>query len=38
MADPNGDDYLVPDIAKQFKEDRTLFNETARGWTKKYAN
>lgn len=31
------DNPLEPEIAQQFKENRTAFNKTAKEWTKKYA-
>lgn len=37
LTDPNPDDPLVPDIAKIFKNDRRLYNQTATEWTRKYA-
>jgi len=37
LTDPNPDDPLVPDIAKQYKTDREQYNSTARQWTQKYA-
>jgi len=37
LTDPNPDDPLVPDIAKQNKTDREQYNSTARQWTQKYA-
>merc|ERR1719183_3155733 len=37
LTDPNPDDPLVTDIAKQYKNDRKSYNETAKQWTKKFA-
>lgn len=37
LTDPNPDDPLVPDIAKLYKNDKELFNKTAKEWTTKYA-
>merc|ERR1719498_2078576 len=37
LTDPNPDDPLVSDIAKQFKIDRKKHDETAKIWTQKYA-
>jgi len=37
LCDPNPDDPLVPEIAKQYKQDREGYNATARQWTQKYA-
>jgi len=37
LNDPNPDDPLVPQIARQYKEDRKKYNDTAREWTHKYA-
>ena len=37
MNDPNPDDPLVPDIARQFKEDYEAYKVTARDWTQCYA-
>ena len=38
LTDPNPDDPLVPDIAKQYKEKRVEFDLIAREWTAIYAN
>lgn len=38
LADPNPDDPLVPEIAQQYKENRDIYNETARMMTQKFAN
>ncbi|KAL0490643.1 ubiquitin conjugating enzyme E2 [Acrasis kona] len=38
LNEPNPDDPLVGDIAKQYKTNRTLFEATAREWTRKFAN
>ena len=37
LTDPNPADPLVPDIARQFTDDRAAFNKTAKEWTAKYA-
>ncbi|CBZ30680.1 putative ubiquitin-conjugating enzyme e2 [Leishmania mexicana MHOM/GT/2001/U1103] len=37
LTDPNPDDPLVPDIARQYKTDRNAFNKTAAEWTRQYA-
>lgn len=37
LTDPNPDDPLVPDIARQYKTDRKLYDKIAREWTQKYA-
>jgi ubiquitin-conjugating enzyme E2 D/E len=37
LSDPNIDDPFVPEIARQYKTDRALFDKTAREWTKRYA-
>ena len=37
LCDPNPADPLVPDIANQYKNDRSKFDLTAREWTRKYA-
>jgi ubiquitin-conjugating enzyme E2 D/E len=37
LTDPNPDDPLVPDIAREYKFDRESYNERAREWTMKYA-
>jgi len=37
LTDPNPNDPLVPEIAKQYKENRALHDKTAREWTRKYA-
>ena len=37
LCDPNPADPLVPDIANQYKNDRSKFDSTAREWTRKYA-
>lgn len=37
LTDPNPDDPLVPEIAKQFKNDRGAFNRTATQWTQTHA-
>lgn len=37
LTDPNPDDPLVPDIARQYNNNRKRFNQTAREHTEKYA-
>ena len=37
LTDPNPDDPLVPDIARQYISNRGLYNQTAKDWTQKYA-
>jgi ubiquitin-conjugating enzyme E2 D len=37
MSDPNPDDPLVPQIAREFRTNRDRFNKKAREWTVKYA-
>lgn len=37
LTDPNPDDPLVPDIARQMKADRAGYEATARRWTAQYA-
>ena len=37
LDDPNPDDPLVPDIARQYKENRVAYETTARDWTQVYA-
>ncbi|CAL8084866.1 unnamed protein product [Calicophoron daubneyi] len=37
LTDPNPDDPLVPEIARQYKSDPSKYAETAREWTRKYA-
>jgi ubiquitin-conjugating enzyme E2 D/E len=38
LNEPNPEDPLVPDIARQFKVDRKGFERTAREWTAKFAS
>eukprot|EP00003_Mantamonas_plastica_P022589 TRINITY_DN3873_c0_g1_i1.p1 TRINITY_DN3873_c0_g1~~TRINITY_DN3873_c0_g1_i1.p1 ORF type:complete len:216 (-),score=29.64 TRINITY_DN3873_c0_g1_i1:23-670(-) len=38
LTEPNPDDPLVVDIAKQYKEDREGYEATAREWTEKFAS
>jgi len=38
LTDPNPDDPLVSDIAKQYKENIELYNATAKEWTRRYAS
>ncbi|VDP88331.1 unnamed protein product [Schistosoma mattheei] len=37
LTDPNPDDPLCPDVARQYKTDRKKYDELAREWTQKYA-
>ena len=37
LTDPNPNDPLMPDIAKQYTENRALYEFTARQWTEMYA-
>ncbi len=37
LDDPNPDDPLVADIAEQYKNERALYDITARQWTLQYA-
>ncbi len=37
MDDPNADDTLVPEIATIYKNNRPLFDQTAKEWTRKFA-
>ena len=37
LDDPNPDDPLVPDIAKQYVDNRAAYDITARKWTMDYA-
>jgi ubiquitin-conjugating enzyme E2 D/E len=37
LNEPNPDDPLMPDIARQYKLDRKKFNTTAAEWTMRYA-
>ena len=37
LDDPNPDDPLVPDIAKQYVDNRAAYDVTARTWTMDYA-
>ena len=37
LTDPNPNDPLVGDIARIYIQDRTLYNQTAKQWTQKYA-
>lgn len=37
FSQPEWDSPLVPEIAKQYREDRIAFLTTASGWTDKYA-
>ena len=38
LEEPNPDDSLEPDIAKQFKDDKAAFEKTAKEWVEKYAS
>ena len=37
LSEPNPNDPLMPDIAKQYTEDRRTYEYTARKWTETYA-
>nr|CAB3267433.1 ubiquitin-conjugating enzyme E2-17 kDa [Phallusia mammillata] len=37
LTDPNPDDPLVPEIARNFKTNRDKYNSIAKEWTRKYA-
>ena len=37
LTDPEPNDPLVPDIARQYKTNKALYTQTATEWTKKYA-
>jgi ubiquitin-conjugating enzyme E2 D/E len=37
LSDPNIDDFLVPEAAYLYKENREEYNRKARDWTRKYA-
>lgn len=37
LDDPNPDDPLVPEIAKQYRKNKEDYNNTARQWTEMYA-
>ena len=37
LTDPNPKDPLMPEIANQYTENRTEYEETARAWTVQYA-
>ena len=37
LNEPNPDDPLVPDIANEYKDNRTKFIDTAKSWTTAYA-
>lgn len=38
LNDPNPNDPLMPDIAKQYVDNKELYEKTARNWTVIYAN
>jgi len=38
LTDPNPDDPLVPEIAHQFKTNKSAYESTAREWTTRYAS
>jgi len=38
LNDPNPDDPLAPDVAREYKDNRELFNQTAMNWTAIYAS
>ena len=37
LCDPNPSDPLMPDIARQYTNDRAAYDQTAREWTERYA-
>jgi ubiquitin-conjugating enzyme E2 D len=37
LTDPNPDDPLAPEVAREYKEDRLTYDTKAREWTAKYA-
>ncbi|KAH7944091.1 hypothetical protein HPB52_015353 [Rhipicephalus sanguineus] len=37
MCDPNPDDPLMPRVASVYKNNRSLYEATAREWTRTYA-
>lgn len=37
MTDPNADDLLVGEVARVYKSNRELFNQTAKKWTAEHA-
>ena len=37
LTDPNPDDPLVPDIAREYKSDKAKYEKTAKEWTAKFA-
>eukprot|EP00039_Didymoeca_costata_P018453 m.333513 g.333513 ORF g.333513 m.333513 type:complete len:148 (+) comp17162_c0_seq1:116-559(+) len=38
LTDPNPNDPLVPDIARQYNADKAAYEKTAKDWTQKYAS
>ncbi|KAL3876082.1 hypothetical protein ACJMK2_033963 [Sinanodonta woodiana] len=38
LTEPNPDDPLMPEIARQYKTNIDKYNSTAREWTRKYAS
>ncbi|GBC00663.1 hypothetical protein RclHR1_03930013 [Rhizophagus clarus] len=38
FTDPNPEDPLVPEIAREYKTDRNRYETNAREWTRKYAS
>jgi ubiquitin-conjugating enzyme E2 D len=38
LSDPNPDDPLEHDIAREYTNNRELYNETATAWTRRYAS
>ncbi|RKP15093.1 ubiquitin-conjugating enzyme/RWD-like protein, partial [Piptocephalis cylindrospora] len=38
LAEPNGDDPLLVDVAKEYKQDPQLFFSKAKSWTERYAD
>ena len=37
LCDPNPDDPYVPEIAQLYKSNRKMYDQTAKEWTRKYA-
>lgn len=37
LTDPNPDDPLVVDIAKEYRTNRLKYEQNAREWTRRYA-
>jgi ubiquitin-conjugating enzyme E2 D len=38
LSDPNPDDPLVPQVAKEYKVNRIQFTKKAKEWTQRYAS